>query len=119
MIFDGMRLEDSLIIMGLLALLGIFFIMQLKMMFFPQIKGNLIEFEPIFDGNCNSCRGKRKGSTSIPVKVKTDSGDIISAEISCCTLCIEKINIGSRIGVTKVGNRLIVQACANIRGKNT
>lgn len=119
MIFEGMRFEDSLVIIGLLVLLGIFFIMQLKMMFFPQIRGSLIEFEPIFDGNCNSCRGKRKGKTSIPVKVKTDSGDVISAEISCCTMCIEKIGIGSKVGVTKMGSRLIVQACANIRGKNT
>ncbi len=119
MIFEGMRFEDSLVIVGLLVLLGFFFFMQLKMMFFPQIRGRLIEFEPIFDGNCNSCRGKRKGKTSIPVKVKTDSGNIISAEISCCTLCIEKIGIGSRIGVNKFGDRLIVQACANIRGKNT
>lgn len=119
MIFEGMSLENSLIIIALLVLLGLFFIMQLKMMFFPQVKGNIIEFEPIFDGNCNSCRGKRKGLTSFPVKVKTDDGKIISAEISPCTICIEKIGVGSRIGVTKIGNRLIVQACANLRGKNT
>ncbi|UCG70607.1 MAG: hypothetical protein JSV09_06210 [Thermoplasmata archaeon] len=119
MIFEGMSLENSLIIIGLLVLLGLFFILQLKMMFFPQMKGRLIEFEPIFDGNCNSCRGKRKGLTSIPVKVETDEGKIISAEISCCTICIEKIGVGSRIGVTKIGDRLIVQACANIRGRNT
>jgi hypothetical protein len=119
LIFEGMRLEDSLVIIGLLVLLGIFFIMQLRMMFFPQIKGRLMEFEPIFDGDCNSCRGKRKGKTSIPVKVKTDSGDVISAEVSCCTLCIEKMGIGSKVGVTKMGNRFIVQACANIRRKNT
>lgn len=119
MIFEGMSLENSLIIVALLGLLGLFFLMQLKMMFFPQIKGSIIEFEPIFDGNCNSCRGKRKGLTSIPVKVETDGGEIISAEISPCTICIEKIRVGSRIGVTKIGDRLIVQACANIRGKNT
>jgi hypothetical protein len=114
-----MAFADALVIMSLLGLMGIFFIMQLKMMFFPQIRGEIIEFEPIFDGNCNSCRGNRKGKTSIPIKVKTDEGKVISAEISCCTMCIEKINLGSRIGITKVGDRLIAQACANIRGKNT
>lgn len=119
MIFDELAIEDALIIVALLVLLGLFFIMQLKMMFFPHFRGKIIEFEPIFDGNCNTCRGNRKGKTSIPIKVKTDEGKVISAEISCCTMCIEKIDIGSRIGVTKVGDRLIAQACANIRGKNT
>ncbi len=91
----------------------------MKMMFFPQYRGEIIEFESIFDGNCKTCRGKRGGKTSLPIKVRTDHGDVISAEISCCTICIEKIGVGSRIGVTKVGSRLIAQACANIRGKNT
>jgi len=111
-------IEDSILIFGLLALLGLFFIMQLKMMFFPHYKGIIIEFEPIFDKDCNSCRGKRGGKTSFPIKVKTDDGEVISAEISCCTLCIEKIGVGSRIGVTKVGGRNIAQACANIRKRN-
>jgi hypothetical protein len=112
-------IENSILIFGLLALLGVFFIMQLKMMFFPHLKGSIIEFEPIFEGDCNSCRGKRGGKTSIPIKVKTDDGDIISAEISICTLCLEKLKIGSRIGVTKIAGRNIAQACANIRKRRT
>jgi hypothetical protein len=112
-------IENYMVYGGLLGLMALFFIFQLKMMFFPQYKGKIIEFEKIFDENCNSCRGKRKGKTSLPIKVETDSGVIISAEISCCTMCMEKIGIGSRIGITKLGDRLVAQACANIRGKNT
>lgn len=112
-------IEDSIVYIALLALLGVFFIMQLKMMFFPHYKGSILEFEPIFDGDCKSCRGKRGGKTSLPIKVKTDEGEIISAEISCCTICIEKIGVGSRIGVTKIAGRNIAQACANIRKRNT
>lgn len=111
-------IQDNVIIIALLVLLGVFFIMQLKMMFFPHYKGSIIEFEPIFDGDCKSCRGKRGGKTSFPIKVKTDDGEVISAEISCCTICIEKIGVGSRIGVTKIGNRNIAQACANLRKRN-
>lgn len=111
-------IEDSILIFALIALLGVFFIMQLKMMFFPHYRGKIVEFEPIFDSDCKSCRGKRGGKTSLPIKVKTDDGKIISAEISCCTICMEKIGVGSRIGVTKIGNRHIAQACANIRKKN-
>jgi hypothetical protein len=104
---------------GLLGLLGIFFVVQMRMMFFPHFRGRIIELESIIDADCNSCRGKRKGKTSIPIKVETDEGKIISCEISACTMCMEKIGVGSRIGVTRVGDRLIGQACANIRGRNT
>jgi hypothetical protein len=112
-------IENYLIYVGLLGLLGIFFVVQLRMMFFPHFKGKIIELEPIIDANCNSCRGHRKGKTSIPIKVETDEGEIISCEISACTMCMEKIGVGSKIGVTKIGDRLIAQACANIRGRNT
>lgn len=109
---------DGFVYVGLLGLLGIFFIMQLKMMFFPQVRGKIIEFESIFDGDCSSCRGKRQGKTSFPIKVETESGDVVSAEISCCTICIEKMTVGSRVGITKVGDRQIAQACSNLRGRN-
>ncbi len=111
-------LEDTIIIIALLGLLGVFFIVQFKMMFFPHYRGEIIEFEPIFDKDCKGCRGKRKGKASLPIKVRTDDGEVISAEISCCTLCMEKIGLGSRIGVTRIGSRNIAQACLNIRGRN-
>ena len=113
-----MMLEDSIIIFALLGLLGIFFLIQFRMMFFPHYRGEIIEFEPIFDKSCKSCRGKRKGKASLPIKVKTDDGEVISAEISYCTICMEKVGLGSRIGVTKVGSRNIAQACLNIKGRN-
>jgi len=114
-----MMIEDGIMYAALLGILGFFFVMQLRMMFFPQIKGEIIEFEPIFDIDCKSCRGTRGGKTSYPIKVRTDDGEIISAEISPCTVCIEKIGVGTRIGVTKVGNRHIAQACANLIKRNT
>ena len=112
-------IENYMVYAGLLGLLGMFFVVQMRMIFFPQYKGKIIEIENIFDPNCPSCRGHRKGKTSIPIKVQTNEGKIISCEISCCTMCMEKIGVGSRIGVTKIGDRLIAQACANIRGKDT
>jgi hypothetical protein len=104
---------------GLLGLLGLFFFFQMKMIFFPQYRGKIVEIENIVDLSCDSCRGTRKGKTSIPIKVQTNEGKMLSCEISACTMCMEKIGVGSNIGVTKVGDRLIAQACANIRGKNT
>jgi hypothetical protein len=100
----------------LLLVGGFFFFMQIKMMLFPQYKGEIIEFEDIVDSNCNACN-RNKGRMSLPVKVKTDEGEIIEAEISCCTVCIEKFKVGSRVGVTKIGNRYITQACFNLKKK--
>lgn len=113
-----MMIEDGIMYAALLGILGFFFVMQLRMMFFPHMKGEIIEFESIFNKDCNSCRGTRGGKTSYPIKVKTDEGQIISAEISPCTVCIEKIGVGARIGITKVGDRHIAQACANLRKRN-
>ena len=114
-----MMIEDGIMYAALLGILGFFFVMQLRMMFFPQVKGEIIEFESIFNTDCKGCRGTRGGKTSYPIKVKTDDGQIISAEISPCTVCIEKIGVGARIGVTKVGDRHIAQACANLRKRET
>ena len=113
-----MMIEDGIMYAALLGILGFFFVMQLRMMFFPQVKGEIIEFESIFNKDCKGCRGTRGGKTSYPIKVKTDEGQIISAEISPCTVCIEKISVGTRIGVTKVGDRHIAQACANLRKRS-
>jgi hypothetical protein len=106
--------SDNFIYIALLLVGGFFFFMQIKMMLFPQYKGEIIEFEDIIDKDCKACN-RNKGKMSLPIKVKTDSGEIIEAEISCCTVCIEKFKVGSRVGVTKIGNRYITQACFNMR----
>lgn len=98
----------------LLFIGGYFVLIQIKLMLFPQIKGIIIEFENY--ASCNSCRGKNKGKMGIPIKVKTDDGRIIDAELSICTICLNKLNIGSRIGITKVGSRYIAMPLMNLRG---
>lgn len=98
----------------LLIVGGYFFIMQMKLMIFPHFKGIIIGFEEY--ASCTSCRGKNNGKLSIPVKVKTDMGEILSAELSICTICLNRMNVGSRVGVTKVGSRYIGLPIMNLRG---
>lgn len=98
----------------LLIIGGYFFLIQIKLMLFPQMKGVIVEFENY--ANCDSCRGKNKGKMSVPVKVRTDKGKIIDAELSICTICLNKIQIGSKIGVTKIGSRNIGLPLMNLRG---
>lgn len=111
-----MIFNDNFIYIALLFVGGFFFFLQVKIMLFPQFKGEIIEFENIIDADCKACN-RNKGKMSLPIKVKTDDGDIIEAEISCCTVCLENFKVGSRVGVTKIGNRYITQACFNLRKK--
>ncbi len=112
-----MIFNDNFIYIVLLLIGGFFFFLQIKMMLFPQYKGEIVEFENIIDADCKTCNSRTKGKMSLPIKVKTDDGEIIEAEVSCCTVCIEKFKVGSRVGVTKIGNRYITQACFNLRKK--
>ena len=104
----------------LLAIGGFLFLLQFKIMFFPTWKGKIIEFENLGEDNCKSCRSRKHGRTTIEIKVKTDDGEIIPAEVSACTICLNKLQIGSRVGVTKIGTRhvasSIIQLTRNTAG---
>jgi hypothetical protein len=76
-------------------------------MFFPTWKGKIIEFEELSEDTCKSCTSVRKGRASIEIKVKTKDGEVITAEVSPCTICLNKLKIGSPIGVSKLGSRNI------------
>lgn len=107
-------MNDYWIYYFLLIVGGYFFILQIKLMLFPQMKGVIVGFEDY--ASCSSCKGNNKGRMSVPVKVKIENDGIIDAELSCCTICLNKINIGSRIGVTKIGTRNIGLPLMNLRG---
>lgn len=94
----------------LLIVGGLLFLIQFKIMFFPTWKGRIIEFEDLSADNCTSCRSSKKGRTSMEVKVKTDDGEIITAEVSTCSICLNKLIIGSRVGVTQMGSRKVASS---------
>jgi hypothetical protein len=115
---DNLTFDEPWIYVLLLTIGGILFILQFKIMFFPTWKGNIIEFEDLSAENCTSCKSQKKGRTSIEIKVKTDDGEIVPAEISCCTICMNKLQLGSRVGVTKMGTRNIASSMIRL-GRNT
>jgi hypothetical protein len=106
---DSALIDQPWIYIILLAMGGILFLIQFKYMFFPTWKGKIIEFQELNKENCTSCKSNDKGKSSLDIKVKTDDGEIIDAEISTCTICLNKLRVGSRIGVSKVGSRHIAQ----------
>jgi hypothetical protein len=116
---DTILLDQPWIYIILLAVGGILFLIQFKYMFFPTWKGKIIEIHELNEENCTSCRSTKFGRASLDVSVRTDDGEIIEAEISPCTLCLNKLHNGSPVGVSKIGSRNIAQPLGKIYSNNT
>ena len=108
---ENIHVDQPWIYIILLALGGILFLIQFKYMFFPTWKGVIIGFKDLDldPDNCKSCNKAVKSKSSIDIKVKTDDGEVLDAEIGPCTLCLNKLTVGSRVGVSKIGTRNIAQ----------
>ena len=93
----------------LLTIGAVLFMIQFKYMFFPTWKGIIIEFTEFDEETCNSCKSTYMGRASLDIKVQTDDGEVIDAEISPCTICLNKLQKGSKVGVSKIGSRNVAQ----------
>jgi hypothetical protein len=111
---DTTLIDQPWIYIILLVVGGILFMIQFKYMFFPTWRGKIIEFEDLDEAACSSCKSSKMGRSSLNIKVKTDSGEIIDAEISPCTICLNKICTGSQVGVSKIGSRHVAQPVARL-----
>lgn len=112
-------MNPEIVYLGLMAFGGILIAYQLKLTLFPDTRGEIIGFEnPISGGNCVSCSIQR-GRMSVPVRVKTDSGEIMVAEIAPCSLCLNKLNVGSKVAISQMGHRTIAlpDYISNLKGK--
>ena len=116
---DGQTVDQPYIYIILLAIGGILFLIQFKYMFFPTWKGKIIEFQDLSENACNSCKSSVKGRASIEVKVKKEDGEIIVAEVSVCTICLNKLHIGSRVGVSQIGSRRVAQSLVKLSKEST
>jgi hypothetical protein len=115
---DNTQIDQPWIYIILLALGGILFLVQFKYMFFPTWKGKIIEFQDLNADNCKSCKNSKLGKSSLDIKVRTEDGKIIDAEISPCTICLNKLSLGSRVGVSKIGARNVAQPVAGLFRSN-
>ena len=94
----------------LFLLIGAFFLIyELKMLLRPHKRGYLVGVDRILPENCSTCKSTKGGKASIGISVQTDDGKKIKAEMSPCVMCLNKVKIGSRVGVTKVGSRIVCQ----------
>jgi len=107
MVGNFIYLLNQGIIFGLL-LFGVYVILQnIRTFLFPQRVGRIVSIGGEIK-DCKNCDRIYKKST-IPVGVKVDTGEIYNAEISPCSICIDRIRVGDYVGITKIGSRIIAQ----------
>ncbi|HIE34317.1 MAG TPA: hypothetical protein EYP86_04185 [Candidatus Altiarchaeales archaeon] len=119
---------NNAILIGLL-LIGIYAVlMNFRAMFFPQKIGRLIAYGDGTDraqivpengfkcskGNCSTCdvctlTDSADGKMTFPVQVELKNKSIITADISPCCICIDRLKKGDLVGITTVGKRTVVQ----------
>ncbi|RLI91965.1 MAG: hypothetical protein DRO94_00545 [Candidatus Altiarchaeales archaeon] len=124
-----LNVVNSIVFIGLI-LIGVYAVlMNFRTVLLPQRIGRIRSFgrQLNLDGlNCDSgCIGISKfsdGKMSIPVQVELDDNSIITADVSPCCICIDRLMVGDLVGVTRVGNRIILQRASRIHklicGKN-
>ncbi len=109
--------DMSLIYWILLIVGGFFVVLQFKLMIWPGTKGEIIAFQSFEAADCTQCKSTEGGRASIEVTVLTEAGDITTAEVSPCMICMNKLAVGSIVGITRFGKRLIAQPLISLRQK--
>ncbi len=112
-------MNPELIYLGLMAFGSILIAYQLKLTLFPDMRGRIVAFEnPLDAGSCTACSAN-KGHMSVTVQVETDAGELVDAELAPCAICLNKICVGSRVAVSRMGHRTIAlpDYIHNLKGK--
>lgn len=119
---------NEAVFVGLLLLGGYLVLMNIRTLLLPQRIGTLVAFgdeksqsetihEELFKkplcGKC-SLAETVDGRMSFPVQVRLKDNTTTTAEISPCTLCMDKLRVGDTVGLTEVGSRTIVQKTGRI-----
>ena len=111
-VFDFLLITlPDLILIGLGLYLTIR--MVLGTLVFPSQKGVIVDFsDPLAPMNC---AGGPVGSSGLPVRVRLENNRVISAEVSPCTVCMERLKPGDTVSITRAGGRRIVQKASRWR----
>jgi len=126
MYVDYLNLVNGGILVGLILLAVYFVVMNMRTFIWPQNVGHVValgrdgEAEDVLGiyKDCNSCQiSENSGRLAFPIKIKLDDDSVVDAEISPCSLCMDKVKVGDRVGVTTVGSRCIAQRLGKFRIK--
>ena len=110
---------NDLVIYGLL-LFGLYLLlMDVKMWFAPQKRGRVLAVEDQVetaekDCNCGTIRDCRSHLTAT---VRTEDGELVETQMSPCLVCMDRVGLGSQIGLHRIGDRWIGRRYIDLFGR--
>jgi hypothetical protein len=110
---------NDYVIWGLL-LFGLYLLlMDVKMWFAPQRKGRIVAVEDqvaTAEANC-SCGTIKSCGSHIRATVRVEGGETMDVEISPCLVCMDRVKMGSQIGLHRIGDRWIGRRYIDLLGR--
>lgn len=104
----------ALLLFGLYLLL-----MDVKMWFAPHKKGRVVAVEDQVkraEGDCN-CGTIRNCRSHLTATVRTEDGELVSTDMSPCLVCMDRVRLGSQIGLHRIGDRWIGRRYIDLFGR--
>ncbi len=108
------------LVMYALLLFGLYLLlMDAKMWFAPQKRGRIVAVEDQVmtaerDCNCGTIRNCRSHLTAT---VRTEDGDLVQTDMSPCLVCMDRVQLGSQIGLHRIGDRWIGRRYIDLFGR--
>lgn len=104
----------ALLLFGLYLLL-----MDAKMWFAPQKKGRIVAVEDQLAQAERACsRGTVHACKShLTAKVRLEDGELLDVDLSPCLVCMDRVKLGSQIGLHRIGQRWIGRRYIDLWGR--
>ena len=110
---------NDIVIWGLLLFgLGLL-LYDVKTWFLPKERGRVVAIEDQMaqaEEACDCGTVKATGS-HISAAVRLEDGSVVPVDMSPCLVCMDKVRIGSQLGLNKVGDRWIGRRYIDLMGK--
>lgn len=104
----------ALLLFGLYLLL-----LDAKMWFAPNKKGRIVAVEDqvaTAEENCK-CGTIKACKSHLTATVRSDEGELIGVQLSPCLICMDRVKMGSQIGLHRIGDRWIGRRYIDLMGK--
>jgi hypothetical protein len=110
---------DTLVLWGTLGIGAILVIYDIKLMLAPQMRGHLVSVENQLERASKACDCSEIGAgrSYVNAKVELDDGRTVDVNVSPCLVCMDRVRVGSQIGVTRVGERLVGRRYIDLLGR--
>jgi hypothetical protein len=110
---------EAIVYAALLLFGAWLFLYDIKLMLWPQRRGRVAAVENQLEQaeKACDCGSMKVGKSYIHATVRMEDGEMEEVQLSPCLICMDKVTIGSQIGVNMVGDRLIARRYIDIFGR--